>query len=238
MLKFSKNNAKLGENIWTFSLPAGHSCPFALHCLSKANPLTGKIQDGPQTQFRCFAASQEALFTATRKARWHNFNLLKAAKSVDEISRLIRGSMPLNATIIRIHVSGDFYSQAYFDAWVDVAKRNPNITFYAYTKALPFWIKRQDAMPRNFKLTASKGGKTDELIDKNKLKFAEVVYSVEEAKQKKLAIDHDDTHAYNGDKSFALLIHGTQPAGTIAAKAMSAMRALGINGYSRKKKNA
>lgn len=238
MLKFSKNNAKLGDSIWTFSLPAGHSCPFAFHCLSKANPLTGKIQDGPQTQFRCFAASQEALFTATRAARWHNFNLLKMAKTVAEISKLIQDSLPKNATIVRIHVAGDFYSQNYLDGWIDVAKRNPNVIFYAYTKSLPFWIKRQAEIPANFKLTASKGGKADKLIGEKKLKFAEVVYSEKEAKQKKLAVDHDDTHAYNGDKSFALLLHGTQPAGTIAAKAMSAMRTMGINGCSRKKKNA
>ena len=38
------------------------------------------------------------------------------------------------------------------------------------------------------------------------------------------------------DKSFALLIHGTQPAGTEASKAMQKLRTQGVNGYSRKNK--
>ncbi len=29
LLKFQKGNAKLDKSIHTFSLPAGHSCPFA-----------------------------------------------------------------------------------------------------------------------------------------------------------------------------------------------------------------
>jgi hypothetical protein len=60
------------------------------------------------------------------------------------------------------------------------------------------------------------------------------VFSHEEAKTKGLEIDHDDSHAYKSGKPFALLIHGTQPAGSIAAKMLSALRKIGWTGYSRK----
>ena len=43
MLKFSKGNAKLDGKIFSVSLPAGHSCPFANECLSKVDKDNGKI---------------------------------------------------------------------------------------------------------------------------------------------------------------------------------------------------
>ena len=68
-LKFQKGNAKLDKKIYTFSLPAGHSCPYAYECKASADPITGKITDGANQTFRCFAASQEALYRTTRDAR-------------------------------------------------------------------------------------------------------------------------------------------------------------------------
>ncbi len=58
-LKFGNGNSKLAEGIFTFSLPAGHFCPFANECKSKASRKDGTITDGPNTTFRCFAASNE-----------------------------------------------------------------------------------------------------------------------------------------------------------------------------------
>jgi hypothetical protein len=57
------------------------------------------------------------------------------------MGKLISESLPPEATIVRIHVSGDFYSEAYFLAWIDVAKQRPDVKFYAYTKSLHFGIK-------------------------------------------------------------------------------------------------
>lgn len=230
-LTFGLGNAKLSKSIATFSLPAGHSCPFAKDCLSKANRLTGKVIDGKHCQFRCFAASQEALFPSVRRARWHNFDMLREYSTVPAMTGLIQKSLPWGINIVRTHVSGDYYHENYFLAWLNVAYNNPLVTFYGYTKATPFLAKFKKLLPNNFRFTASKGGTCDNLIAKHKLKFAEVVYSVKEAEEKGLEIDHDDSHAFGESGSFALLIHGTQPTGTKAAAAMSALRKEGINGY-------
>ena len=229
--KFILGNAKI-PGVWTFSLPAGWTCPGANECLCKADRDTGKVTDGPNTRFRCFAASDER-YTATRMARWHNFELLKG-KTMDEMIDILHPNLPGNARIVRIHVSGDFYSQVYFDAWMEVARRNPQTLFYAYTKSLKFWVTRMNQLPDNFKLNASRGGLLDALIDKVGLKSAEVVFSEDEAVKRGLEIDHNDSLAYGQDKSFALLLHGTQPAGSIAAKALSALRKLGKTGYGKK----
>src|SRR6202011_4662624 len=178
-LKFGRGNAKLAGEIYTFSLPAGHCCPGALQCLAKADRETGKLQDGPFQSFRCFAAADESRYPSARRSRWHNFNLLRNA-SRDEMRALILASLPADAKLVRLHVSGDFFSDAYFLAWMDVANAKPEMLFYTYTKSLPIWLRQRSSVPANFKLTASEGGKHDNLIKSEALKSAKVVFSIEE----------------------------------------------------------
>ena len=237
LLKFSpgKANAKLkqlGGVLYTFSLSSGHACPFAQDCLSKAVEANGTvhIEDGPKTQFRCFSASQEVVFPNLRKQRQYNFNLLREAKTTAKMTDLIKKSLPKKATVIRIHVGGDMFNQNYFNAWRDVAKDNPTVTFYAYTKSLPYWVNQLGKIPTNFKLNASKGGRHDNLIEKHNLKYAEVVYTEQEAVDKGLDIDHDDSHAFLKDESFALIIHGTQPKGSKASEAVKNLKGVGSYG--------
>ena len=227
LLKFQQGNAKLGKNIFTFSLPAGHSCPFANDCLSKADKLTGKLTDGPNTQFRCFAASSEAVYPNVRLARWHNFDLLKKL-STNEASNLIIESLPKKANIVRVHVSGDFFNESYFLAWLQVAKLRPNVLFYAYTKSLVYWVNYIKEIPSNLVLNASEGGKLDAQISEHRLKFAKVVYSPEEADKLGLLIDHTDEAAYKTKESFALLIHGQQPKGSKASQSIKDLKARNI----------
>lgn len=243
MLKFSKatDNAKLkGMATWlgykpmvySFSLPSGYTCPFALDCLSKADRVTGKVTDGKDAQFRCFSASQEAAFSPMRAQRWHNFDILRKLDPEGMVEAILE-AMPEDLEICRIHVGGDFFNQAYFDAWLTVATLNPDKTFYAYTKSNPYWVARLDSIPDNFILTGSKGGRTDALLDEHSLKVATVVFSLDEAGS--LPIDHDEYYALNNKGSFALLIHGTQPRGSQSASAMRELKAKGVKyAYSRK----
>jgi hypothetical protein len=238
LLKFGEPNAKLKKmlkelklKLKTFTLPAGHSCPAAKDCLSRADRVTGKIKDGPDTVFRCFAASAEAVYPSLRKMVWHNFELLKQALKLDKeagfencphTADLIHNSLPKKFDIMRVHVGGDYFSKNYLQAWIEVAKRNPEKIFYSYSKSLHFF--KQFALPSNLVLTASRGGKYDDMIELHGWKEALVVYSEQEAIDKGLEIDHDDTHAAFGKKNFALLIHGTQPKGSKASKALSAIK--------------
>ena len=239
-LKFSKatNKAKLKHlgynNIYTFSLPSGYSCPFAGDCLSKSDRITGKITDGKNTLYRCFSASNEARSKQAREQRWYNFDLLRSL-DYDSMVNLITDSIPDNCEVLRIHVGGDMFNQTYFDAWLQVARVYPNIKFYAYTKSLKYWTNRINDIPDNLTLNASRGSRVDYLIDEYNLKTAEVVFSPADAEKKNLEIDHDDSHALSGKDSFALLLHGTQPKDSIASKALSTMRQDNIQfGYNRK----
>jgi hypothetical protein len=149
---------------------------------------------------------------------------------------LIVDSLPPKADTVRVHVSGDFFSQIYFDAWMSVARLFDTKKFYAYTKSIPYWLERRETIPENFNLTSSKGGRSDDLIELNKLKYAEVVFTEDQAIELNLELDHDDSHAYDGKESFGLLIHGSQKKGSKASVALSNLKKKGIKGYSKKQK--
>ena len=253
LLKFSTGNAKLGKRL-IFSLPAGYSCPNAGVCKTMADRTTGRIMDLPQqpidptTDYRCFAAMAEAMYPNVRDARWHNWDLLRETMyggdySYEQQVELLAGLIELSLLvqpalkICRVHESGDFWAQAYMEAWSRVASRNPDITFYAYTKMLNDWLAIHEKMPANFMLTASIGGMLDRMIPRNPDVFkrvAYVVYTEEEAAEQGLEIDHSDEPCF-GDKPFALLVHGQQRAGSDASKAINKRKKEGkFIGYGQK----
>lgn len=257
MLKFSKANAKTQalkevpelqryfakrgrktSKVYSLDLLSGHSCPFAEKCYSRAVVLpSGKraIQDGDKTEFRCFSASQEVLYSNTYNLRKHNFESLRGLH-IDDMIELIDDSLPDDAGIVRIHVAGDFFNSDYMMAWYYTALLNPSTLFYAYTKSIRYWLNINELpILENFVLTASYGGRNDNLIEQHGLRSARVVFSEAEAEELGLEIDHDDSHAAIPSKrnqSFALLIHGVQPKGSEAAKALQELK--GKGSYSRK----
>lgn len=247
MLKFSPANVKIQalkavpalakflqgkRKVYSLDLISGYSCPHAHECLSKVIVTNGKksIKDGANTKFRCFSASQEVIFPAVYNNRKHNFETLKKADFAGMV-KLLSDSMPQNLGVCRIHVAGDFFNQNYLDAWIEIARQNPTRLFYAYTKSLNFWIKRKNSIPENFVLTASHGGRLDDMIASEGLRSAKVVYSEDEAANAGLAIDHTDEHAANPEtasKSFALMIHGIQPKGGKASAAIKLLKKNGV----------
>ena len=245
-VKFNKANSKIKKlqrflndkrrRVYSLDLPAGRACPSAHLCKARAilDSVTGKrrVQDGPFTVFRCYAASDEARFGATYETRKRNFEALVGLSS-KEMADTLCEALPLDAGIVRVHTSGDFFNAEYFYAWVEVARRHPEVIFYAYTKELKYMVPTNSEVyfgtagkPANLRLTASRGGRHDDLIDQYDLPEARVVYSKDEANGLGLEIDNDDSHAMlqDGQTSFALLIHGTQPKGSEAGKAVYAIR--------------
>jgi hypothetical protein len=251
LLKFSTGNNKL-KNRLIFNLPAGYACPHAGVCKTFADRSTGQITDLPQytgvtaTQdYRCFAAMAETRPTV-REARWHNWDLLRETIHMNgNQAVLLRALIDLSLLmqpdkkLIRIHESGDFWTENYMRAWFMVAASRPHQKFYAYTKSLGMWLNLKDILPSNFYLTASQGGTLDYLIPKYPEVFqriAYVVYTEEEAQERGLEIDHDDSHCL-GDKPFALLVHGSQRAGSDAMKALTQRKKEGkFVGYGKSQK--
>jgi len=242
LLKITFENAKL-KGIWHFSLPSGWTCPGAQNCYTKAYRVTGKITDlqtpdADGVSYRCYAAMDEARRPSVRVVRWDNFDLLLARKSTAEKTQLIVDSIKASGLkrggTLRVHIGGDYYNQSYFNAWMKAASYFPNVTFYSYTKSVKFlleYIAAHGGLPKNFVFTCSKGGKHDHLIPQTMVKSAKVFFSIDEANALGLEIDHTDDLAISGSDDFALVIHGSQPAGSAASKALSTNKRKGFTGY-------
>ena len=248
LLKFAKGNGKLTDRL-IFSIPAGYTCPYAGVCRTYANRDTGKIIDHPSSdskaaEYRCFAAMSEVR-PNVRDARWYNYDLLRESMYTSEQTQdVAMGNLILSSLdkqpkkkLIRVHESGDFWTENYLKAWINVANELNDRIFYAYTKSLNSWLHLNELIPKNLYLSASYGGALDALIPaypKVFFRVAYVVYSEEEAEKRGLEIDHDDSLCL-GDKSFALLVHGSQRAGSEASKAISKRKKEGgFVGYSKK----
>lgn len=204
-----------GRKIRSIDTLAGKACPAANTCRSEVIETENgnRIKDGKNTEFRCFAASIEAIFPAVYKAHKYNFDLLRKCNSVSDYISLLEASFPTNTGILRFHVSGDFFKLNYFVAALQFAKMHSDTRFYAYTKQLPFWIDYRNLIPDNFILTASYGGKYDHLIPKHNLRYSLIVENEMHAKRLNLPVDNDDSHAATNSGNFALIIHGVQSKG-------------------------
>jgi hypothetical protein len=187
-----KNNYYTGE-VYEWNLPTGTTCPFAMECKVTVDRLTGKF-DIDKGQYRCYAASAER-FPGVRNSRWENF---------ESVKNNIKPVIPNKCKSIRIHSSGDFFNQKYFDLWLEIARENPEIEMWAYTKSLNYWVNRINEIPKNLILTASYGGKLDNLINEFNLKNVKVYKSIGEVEDFR-PIDNNDDYARMPNINFALL---------------------------------
>lgn len=84
----------------------------------------------------CYAIKAQKRFPKTVLP--YRESMLDASKSdsfvqniVSELSKTRR-----KARTVRIHESGEFYSQEYINKWEEIAKSLPDFTFYAFTKRM------------------------------------------------------------------------------------------------------
>jgi hypothetical protein len=147
MKLFSNSNSKLSKDgIWAFGLPAKRTCPNAGDCK--------KI---------CYASKGFYLMPNVKKAQESRFELTKnlplfAIVADDQIKKY-------KISILRIHDSGDFYSDAYLETWFRIMRSNPQTRFYAYTKEVKRLKAARERWPENFTVIFSFGGKQDGLIN-------------------------------------------------------------------------
>lgn len=143
-ITFSNGNKKLKSTkevrFVIFNLPAMKTCLFSTaHCRKK-----------------CYAVKAEKMYPGCLPCRERNLKSSLAPdfteKVIESLSRRFRHPAYKNAKKIyfRIHESGDFYSQEYFDKWVDIATAFPRVTFLAYTKSLKFVLNSKKTRPANF----------------------------------------------------------------------------------------
>lgn len=111
-----KGNAKLGNKIWQFSLPAGLTCP-------------GKSE---LCNDRCYA--QKGFFVMP-SAKVSLAARLTASKRDDFVTSMLAEIDKVKPRTIRCHVSGDYYSAEYVKKWYEIVRACPTVRFFCYTRS-------------------------------------------------------------------------------------------------------
>lgn len=133
-----EGNAKIKGNTLVFSLTPGRSCPNCTDCIKSCYAMKAYVQ---------YDASKNAWDINTDLAET-NLPLLEALLKAQILDRLQAKTEQL---YVRIHVAGDFLSQAYVDMWERIAKTFPTVLFWTYTKTA--WDF--SAMPTNVNIIDS-----------------------------------------------------------------------------------
>ena len=162
--KMKKTSKENNTKIFNFSIPAYKTkagkitCPFAKECIKYCY-----AQKGNYTRFPMIQQLMEK-----------KYELSKTENFINLMNKEIKKK---KAKYIRIHDSGDFYSVKYLNKWIQIAKDNKSVIFYAYTKSIKFFINGLK-LPKNLKIIFSEGSKTDNLINVNKHRHARIFKNI------------------------------------------------------------
>lgn len=177
--------------VYNFGIPA-----FQSNTGLKTCPKAGLCAIG------CYARSGTYRFKNVVNAYENRLQLTQNENFVDLLLadlhlKVIQAKSKNKTCLIRIHDSGDFYSEPYWDKWRTIMTQRPDVRFYAYTKMVQFFKSRNDTPP-NFRLIYSYGGLDDSHIDTAKDFHSRVFQSETEL----LALGYSD--ASNDDLIAAL----------------------------------
>jgi hypothetical protein len=188
---------KSKKRTFNFGIPAFKSANGMFTC-----PNAGACAKG------CYALAGAYRFSNVAQAFERR---LAVTQSNEFIDLMLKEIDDCKAERIRIHDSGDFYSEEYLDKWVKIMVARPNVEFYAYTKMVSMFKKRLNSLPKNFKLVFSFGGTEDKLIDVNKDRHSLVFENESDLKRAGYAdASNQDDIALGKNPRIGLVYHGTK----------------------------
>jgi hypothetical protein len=113
-------NLKLGRLVHSFSIPARHTCPGATAACLAA----------------CYARRGHFNWEQTRQAHEHNW---RQSLGEDFVAEILAEIVLKGVRILRVHTAGDFYDAGYVRKWIEIARRSPTTTLFAYTRS--WWLE-------------------------------------------------------------------------------------------------
>lgn len=195
-----KNTSLINKvRVLNFSLPAYKTqnnkvvCPFAKECIKY-----------------CYAQKGNYRYPNVKKGLNKRYELSKKEEFVTIMNANILLERP---THVRIHDSGDFYSIAYLNKWVQIANDNKDVIFYAYTKSIPFFKRTKEnnnnwLLPNNLKIIFSEGSKKDNLINTTKDRHSRIFKDIKSLLSAGyINASDNDLNAITDNKKVGLLLH-------------------------------
>jgi hypothetical protein len=158
LLHWSRNNTKvqalgreIGRGAVAFGLPPVRTCPGAGPCRAYCYAQVGRQSMDPMKAFQL-----------------SNYAFSRRGGFAEILSNDLRQLEREGVEAIRMHDAGDFYGRRYLEAWIESARRLPQVVFYGYTKSL--WVVEHAyetiGHPPNFRLTASYGGRWSDDVER------------------------------------------------------------------------
>lgn len=161
----SGHNTKLNkDSIVSFGIPAYQSnthlvtCPFAGECKNY-----------------CYAKRGHYVYNNVKSVQERRLLLTQEKEFVSSIITEVEIN---EIKVVRIHDSGDFYSKAYLQSWINIANECSNTIFYAYTKSHSYVDSLVSLFPSNFVIIKSEGSSKDSInyqVDRHARLFNSVV---------------------------------------------------------------
>lgn len=149
--KLKSTSKEMGLRVFNFGIPAYKSatgkltCPFADKCVKY-----------------CYAQKGAYIWGNVKPAFERRY---EATKQDNFVEMMVEELVKKKADYLRIHDSGDYYSNEYIYKWFAIANALPDVRFYSYTKSIPLFLDK--TIPENMDIIFSEGSKKDELIDVN-----------------------------------------------------------------------
>ena len=193
--KLKKTSKELGVRVFNFGLPAYKSasgkliCPMAKECVKF-----------------CYARKGAYIWSNVKPAFEKRYELSKTDQFVTAMYNEITKKKP---DYVRVHDSGDYYSRAYLQKWIDIANLFPEVKFYSYTNMVQMF--KNIELPENFDVIFSNSGKQVHLIDKAIDRHTEIFKSEDELTAagyiNASKIDLYATKWFNKNKKVGLIYH-------------------------------
>lgn len=156
----------------------------------------------------CYAKQGTYAFSNVKKARNLSLHQTLDENFSQSMIEDLRKYFAKGFNTVRIHDSGDFYSQKYLDKWYTIARSMPQMNFYAYTKAmnLDLWSEK----PENVQIIQSLGGQWDNKVNLSKPHSR--IFTDEESRIANGYVDGNvnDAPAIEGVIKIGLVYHGNK----------------------------
>jgi len=160
--KLKKTSKALGLRVFNFGIPAYKSASGKLTC-----PMADEC-----VKF-CYAKKGAYIWSNVQPAFENRYQLSKTDDFIDAMNNEIKRKKP---DYVRVHDSGDYYSKAYLQKWIQVAIHNPEVKFYSYTNMVDMILNT--SLPDNYDIIFSDSGKQKKLIDERKHRHTKIFSNV------------------------------------------------------------
>ena len=159
--KLKKTSKALGLRVFNFGIPAYKSASGKLTC-----PMADEC-----VKF-CYAKKGAYIWSNVQPAFEKRYQLSKTDDFIDTMNNEIKRKKP---DYVRVHDSGDYYSKAYLQKWIQIAIHNPDVKFYSYTNMVDMILNT--SLPSNYDIIFSDSGKQKHLINERKHRHTKIFTS-------------------------------------------------------------